>query len=846
MNKRIIKIFILSIIFSLFSGCFLEVPEKVTIKTNAEYNLGIGSLKFSLSDFIDLDSQIEASADDISNFKIYDYNPGNVKNGVKQFLIKMAIQEIPIDFGSYLSDTNLTDAISDMSFSQEIEVPEVKIEQSEDIDVDGIESVICALSSFSGTTIGGSVVFTNNTFESITYSRGNLVITSLGGNINGTVTLKKGSETIGYGMFINGAARINLTGKSLYYSGMTIEFSDNSQSINYVAAMDSTTKISQATGINIAAVTVPLGFSTDMDLASMGIYGCKVKNGNITVSIKLPNEWTGISSVYGIDLSGAMNLHSDPSADSKQISLNDVVIQDTALGVHSDLVLSVTNGTFDFSKNPKFEIKSQINTLDYVTIEMEDLDTNYSTDAELPTDFREYIKSLVLVSSGITGTYTNTLPEGNDIFVSAFSNFLGLNDNTSLQANSQNKEFSLLSSSSERIVDIKHPTSGFGTYDSIDFDVNFLLPGAVATNPNRMTIRNVEIGAKYSIALNFQCKFDWNKITLYASGSRLSDKINTHITLDSFFDALRDTEGNSILSGITMKTIPIYLYVDKPNLPIFANASFSVDHMKMYMGYQEGNVVTQVPGTTAIDFMNGSTSLSFVNSPKFQYDKGVLITDLSQSSASISNDIVSLVNDSLAGTQSQSDLPDKGLCIDYDLQFSTGTVGEIEINKSDFASLEDGPTSIGVFAYVALPLSFNVASDKNIDILGLMGLTADTDLLGRTGPSTDEEFLEAIEVIQQAAIVYKTSQFPFKTDNPIKIGFNMNGSTNDADYEYLSVDEGVFGINPAQMIRTYPFIPRVKIVLPQGTLSFTRDFAFDMNLSVKLKTNGKLTILGDK
>ena len=77
-------------IFLLFSGCSWEIPEKVSVKTNAIYNFSFGALEKSLDEELDFKTILATDNEDV---KIYDYFPQKKDTKVQQFLITMKVFE---------------------------------------------------------------------------------------------------------------------------------------------------------------------------------------------------------------------------------------------------------------------------------------------------------------------------------------------------------------------------------------------------------------------------------------------------------------------------------------------------------------------------------------------------------------------------------------------------------------------------------------------------------------------------------------------------------------------------------------------------------------------------------
>lgn len=123
----------------LFTGCGFEIPEKVSVKTNAQYSFSFGTFSKSISEYISVDSindMINKKDDDDSsnpgdgtetspsyNLKVYDYNPGGT-SGIQQFLIEVPIKDIPVDVSAYMENLDFNSTFENMSFEKSISAPE--------------------------------------------------------------------------------------------------------------------------------------------------------------------------------------------------------------------------------------------------------------------------------------------------------------------------------------------------------------------------------------------------------------------------------------------------------------------------------------------------------------------------------------------------------------------------------------------------------------------------------------------------------------------------------------------------------------------------------------------------
>ena len=115
-----------------FAGCSWQIPQKVSVKTDANYNFALGNFEKDFSENLNVSKMI-GDLKLPNNGKVYDYWP-NKKGDTQSFLMYMPLQEIPIDIDQYFNKGSIADSIQNISFSKEIEVPEVDFEYAFDID----------------------------------------------------------------------------------------------------------------------------------------------------------------------------------------------------------------------------------------------------------------------------------------------------------------------------------------------------------------------------------------------------------------------------------------------------------------------------------------------------------------------------------------------------------------------------------------------------------------------------------------------------------------------------------------------------------------------------------------
>ena len=146
-----LRFILLSLLFSvILLSCGWQIPEKISVKSNASYNFTTGEIDTKLNDSLNFDELIKPDED--SEFTVYNYLPDGKS---RQFVMRMAVADIPIDLESSFNESSINEAIKDLSFSQEIKVPSISFSSQTEIPpVD-----------FSGVPINGNIPLNNLEFS---------------------------------------------------------------------------------------------------------------------------------------------------------------------------------------------------------------------------------------------------------------------------------------------------------------------------------------------------------------------------------------------------------------------------------------------------------------------------------------------------------------------------------------------------------------------------------------------------------------------------------------------------------------------------------------------------------
>ena len=132
-----LRFIFLSLLFSvILLSCGWQIPEKISVKSNASYNFTTGEIDTKLNDSLNFDELIKPDED--SEFTVYNYLPDGKS---RQFVMRMAVADIPIDLESSFNESSINEAIKDLSFTQEIKVPSISFSSQTVIPLGGFSRV---------------------------------------------------------------------------------------------------------------------------------------------------------------------------------------------------------------------------------------------------------------------------------------------------------------------------------------------------------------------------------------------------------------------------------------------------------------------------------------------------------------------------------------------------------------------------------------------------------------------------------------------------------------------------------------------------------------------------------
>lgn len=822
MKKKTVFIFICLILF--FGSCNLQIPEKVILKTKPTYNFSIGSFSKSFSEELSMKPLFNSLEEKDSRIKVYDYNPNN-QSEYQQFLVKMPIQEIPLNFGDFVDSIGLSSSVGDMSFSREIKIPEIKVEKTAEFDISGLKNII------KGFVAGKRAADDNNNyvvelfdgknnFTSISYTSGSLLVTGSFDDGKAAQLIRE-DEIVLEKKFSSGVATFDLTDQTLY-SDMKLRLPGEGEVNVYT---NESSVIAAVEGLDYE-LQLPNPLEVELDIDTLNITRCKISKGKLVKEIEsIPSTLSGIS--VKMEFSGAIN--GSIGGDKNELSLDNKELEEDSISASIGVIFSKAKINFTDSMKLGVNILFEVNCFAEIEMEVAQENLSFNKQFAFPQEVIDFIKTIYIKESGIEGTYTNTLPEGNDITIKAKSDFINLNGTETLFSNTKGEDFSLLSSTEEIGKTIDSTTK-------LDFDVDVILPGATELNPNLLNLKDVEAGKVYRLAIELGCKLDWTKVELNKIDTKNTEgAISTDFSLSSIFAEIDNAMNTDFASKMKIDSLPLYLYVEKPSISAFGNFAFSdTSSIKIGNGNVNGNSVEFI---SSPEEMTCSKMASF---PKLDLapNGDTVITDISEKEYTSNVNLNKIINE-------QSDGSSK-LCIQYNIGLGmNGGDSSIVITKEDLENAKGG-TSIAINLAIIVPLKFDLSERMEIDVLELAGITFEDenkDLFNRTGKIESDELNMVLDNIRNATLFYDIKKSPFNTQNSIELKVELTPS----DIFNLSFDKGQITITPEQVKRileTFPLQPKVLLEIPASDFFLLRDKEFEIDSFIQIATDVEVELFG--
>lgn len=908
MERFMRKILIIAVsVFFLFA-CSYEVPQKVSLITDANYAFTIGEFSKSLSEYMSVEKikeYVNNSDDSKIKYSVYDYNPpsnSSLKKPIQEYLVDMTIAEIPVDVGSYLEKMDFSGLDSDgITLGQKIEIPNLSertetstiefpdiAQKFEDETINIINDLPLpevSITSDAPRTVTTSI--TNPDFKTAEFYSGGIVLNvlrtsgtpSAGFKTDFTFELLSESGTV-----LSKVENVNISSgnENIFFSldkktitntlNLKIYGEVSGGSVANLCRYSLNAKFSPGTKFSkITGFTDEIGDSGDIEQyvklsTDETFVKCQIAAGSLEFVSTKPAGWTGVTAKLSDSgsISGALTLPEGRGFSSvedssafmhKKLDLAGSVYSketdpDGKIIFKDKISFSCNNATLVFpnGEQPDVMLKTvcKISKAGYVVLDLsskEDL-LHFKKETSFPDDLTNFVEEMVLVNSGLEISYNNTLSKGadgeNTLGLEIASELLKINDTD------ENKK-SMLPQKSETLTSLSPQDEEITVIpkdSSIDFDIKLVLPRDEGMPENYAVLKNVELNGAYEISVTAKPVFDWKSVKIKSQSTddlTKSGEEDTQLSFDKLFSFLKDELGeeSEFIDNIKFEKFPLYIYFQKPELPVLDSIDFS------------GTLSLKTSDSHSVPVLSGqkieSKSVEFL---KMDED-GVVVSEFSNKNASGHADIAELFNNSRS----------ENIVLCYDILLG-GLDDTIEITKESYEALktaddEEIPVSVKLSARLVVPLALKLDApdtDKNIteiNVLKLAKVNTDEDLFGRGEATSLDDIEKYIDLIQSVNLIYEVDNGLFSYSEYGRSG-SILFETNLDDVEIPDYDisltkgnEKIYTEDVKAMLKAYPFMPKIVVRLPDGTLQISRNAEFKINLAVKIHSSGKVTIFGD-
>ena len=610
---------------------------------------------------------------------------------------------------------------------------------------------------------------------------------------------------------------------------------------------------------------------------------CVIGEGSIYSVAKIPETWQGIYSVPDLTIEGALKksdgssiVESDfnktdenlPYILNRNLNLEGCTFSKEPEAIHVkgtvQIKLDSENGADIYLEKDTTGLnKIKVDTTCSITeIQSIIIDTakagiqdklSFKDEQELPPEINTYVDNVILTKAGIEGTYTNTLPQGNDFTAEFSSNFLFSSTTPKSQVFSNGENLPL----SKELINTTETTIKFSDSSKVDYALQIKLPGATSEHPEYAQFKNVKIGETYKIAINIKPVFDWKSITINTAASKmqLDQKIETDFNLSAMFKEISSSFGDDeFFQKIELTKMPLYLYFSCPSqLDVLKNIKYK-GLLKFVCGEEKLYVVGSEENGKEKD-----GTLQFITNQPLQFqdsseESQIVTSNISNFPSSYSGDVADMVN-------STKHVQDSKLTIEYCLRISDSADEEksqITISKDDFDKIKDdkSPSTISIFARIIIPLEMNITEQIDLNINKLANLNEDTDIFNRTEAPDLSEIMKYAQIVESMSVSYNSENkfFNYQNDSSKSLQFIFDtGMTNLTTNVYgekgdLNLKNGTIKIvyeDIKKILEQYPFTPKMTVRLPEGNVYLPQDPCIKINCNVGLSTNGTVKLFGE-
>lgn len=510
-------------------------------------------------------------------------------------------------------------------------------------------------------------------------------------------------------------------------------------------------------GENLAGQTVPIDVP-DVPIGNVAFEGADLSSDGVTIAeavvtgklmIKTPG-FDG-ADLQGVTLSigdGAPSPIEGDSSSGWYFSLEKTPL---VSGENSDYKLggsiTIKAGSSVPDGGVTLSVTGEITTIDSVLVKLPDEITeqfSQTEDVDL-SDLHDLVKEVQFSRIGAAGSFTSTLPAGNNITIKVSTGAVGLLDTDDV----------INGGTGDKAQDINLVKAG--TLDAaklidkdgkkiLPFTVEIKLPSEQRDGQTLYRFTTVAPGESYTLSGSLTSVMEWESITLtedafgkFAEGAENPLKGETApIDLSELESTINDMikeiapESTALTEQIEFSGIEAYPFIIKPREDVLTDIA------------AEGEITLSGAGAAG-DLENLLvTDIRLLSSGPDLPEPGGTITE--KFSYALGNVSADLHHEKI--TEKLNEYP-SDLTVKYDISITGKDGGNVTITKDEIDKLEGGKLSIEASLLVIAPLKLKLPRGTAEVELSLSSLTgggesSDGDLLGRTSPDSLDETLDQV------------------------------------------------------------------------------------------------------
>ena len=431
------RLFFLCIVTTFLFSCSefenLEIPESVSVKSKASFEVPAGDTTISLREKLSVSKLQEILDDNISEGKpkpaIYDYNPGSKADSeaVLKYIIDYPIEEFSLSVGDTSSDIdtisfstsvdlNLQNKVND-TFEAATPSGTLSILDTGDqknYSVDGVEITLSVKDGldFASVTMRQGTISVDITPPSPV--SGIKVTPKISLMSNGTLVAYDEKECTSGGTLTLDLAGRTLSSKKLvlliggtYYSS---DGTSGSGTYDYSYSVSiSGLEVAKITGLNMSADkigTLTVSETKPITGLSSCLKEAAIAKGSLAFACALPKGWSGVvfddeNSSFSVEQSGGLSLSEFVTKSRsgyvvyKTADLAGQTVNPNDVKLNGNVAVSLKNATIDFSQGDKLTLEGtcEITELEKLVIDISKIIAPITGEVDTGINFSEILSS---------------------------------------------------------------------------------------------------------------------------------------------------------------------------------------------------------------------------------------------------------------------------------------------------------------------------------------------------------------------------------------------------------------------------------------------------------------------